>query len=144
MPHCPYTVKALGEMRRGCEPRRYHGGVRQSMSTKTKSHRKGGGNGGVRCPRVRVYPCALPPPRKRADALRHFIAPARLRRRVQLGSSSAIKQKVPRMGEIFSLEQMTGIEPACLAWEASALPLSYICVRYDFTIKIHVCQERKR
>ena len=28
----------------------------------------------------------------------------------------------------FPLEQMTGIEPACLAWEASALPLSYICV----------------
>lgn len=24
------------------------------------------------------------------------------------------------------LEPMTGIEPACLAWEASALPLSYI------------------
>lgn len=23
-------------------------------------------------------------------------------------------------------EPMTGIEPACLAWEASALPLSYI------------------
>ena len=26
------------------------------------------------------------------------------------------------------VEQATGIEPACLAWEASALPLSYICI----------------
>ena len=26
------------------------------------------------------------------------------------------------------MEQMTGIEPAYLAWEASALPLSYICI----------------
>ena len=47
------------------------------------------------------------------------------------------------MGELFALEQMTGIEPACLAWEASALPLSYICVQYDFSIKDGVCQERK-
>ena len=26
------------------------------------------------------------------------------------------------------MEQMTGIEPAFSAWEADALPLSYICI----------------
>lgn len=32
------------------------------------------------------------------------------------------------------MEQMTGIEPAYLAWEASALPLSYICnIFYNYT-----------
>ena len=29
--------------------------------------------------------------------------------------------------EGLAVEQATGIEPACLAWEASALPLSYAC-----------------
>ena len=36
------------------------------------------------------------------------------------------KEKHP-IGVLFLLEQMTGIEPACSAWEADALPLSYIC-----------------
>ena len=30
--------------------------------------------------------------------------------------------------EGLAVEQATGIEPACLAWEASALPLSYACI----------------
>ena len=38
------------------------------------------------------------------------------------------KKKKRANALFFFLEQMTGIEPACLAWEASALPLSYICI----------------
>ncbi len=38
------------------------------------------------------------------------------------------KKEKRKINSLFPfLEQMTGIEPACLAWEASALPLSYIC-----------------
>ena len=38
------------------------------------------------------------------------------------------KEKTDAIGIGFSLEQMTGIEPAYSAWEADTLPLSYICV----------------
>ena len=38
------------------------------------------------------------------------------------------QSKRPPQGWSFALEQMTGIEPAFLAWEANALPLSYICI----------------
>ena len=47
------------------------------------------------------------------------------------GSASrySLKQQGYAFGRIpVVLEQMTGIEPAYLAWEASALPLSYICI----------------
>ncbi len=41
------------------------------------------------------------------------------------------------------MEQTTGIEPAYLAWEASALPLSYVCVfRYvqEYSTFLPFCQ----
>ena len=43
------------------------------------------------------------------------------------------------------LEQMTGIEPAFSAWEADALPLSYICKvalskLHHYTTKKQTCQ----
>ena len=44
------------------------------------------------------------------------------------GSSHLFQTKRPPQGWPFCLEQMTGIEPAFLAWEANALPLSYICI----------------
>ena len=37
------------------------------------------------------------------------------------------RERAPVWGCAFSLEQMTGIEPAYSAWEADTLPLSYIC-----------------
>ena len=45
------------------------------------------------------------------------------------GSRHLFQTKRPPQGWPFCLEQMTGIEPAFLAWEANALPLSYICIR---------------
>ena len=47
------------------------------------------------------------------------------------------KEKDPRLG-VFSLEQMTGIEPAYSAWEADVLPLNYICVylRYYYSTAV--------
>lgn len=50
---------------------------------------------------------------------------------------------------VIILEQMTGIEPAFSAWEADALPLSYICVLFrntfiisDFPLLVKPCFER--
>ena len=43
--------------------------------------------------------------------------------------SGTIKSKKRHaVGVSLSLEQMTGIEPACSAWEADILPLNYICI----------------
>lgn len=43
---------------------------------------------------------------------------------------------------VFSLEQMTGIEPAYSAWEADVLPLNYICTypRYYYSTAGEDCQ----
>ena len=48
-----------------------------------------------------------------------------------------IQIKRPPKGS-FSLEQMTGIEPAYSAWEADVLPLNYICVylRYYYSTAV--------
>ena len=40
------------------------------------------------------------------------------------------RERAPVWGCAFSLEQMTGIEPAYSAWEADTLPLSYICTAF--------------
>lgn len=44
------------------------------------------------------------------------------------------RERAPVWGCAFSLEQMTGIEPAYSAWEADTLPLSYICKCYSLII----------
>ena len=44
------------------------------------------------------------------------------------GCGYLFQSKRPPLRWSFALEQMTGIEPAFLAWEANALPLSYICI----------------
>ncbi len=31
---------------------------------------------------------------------------------------------------LLNMEHATGIEPACLAWEASVLPLNYACIYF--------------
>ncbi len=40
---------------------------------------------------------------------------------------------------VIILEQMTGIEPAFSAWEADALPLSYICISPEQFLLYPIC-----
>ena len=55
--------------------------------------------------------------------------------RVRRGSSAPIEKAA--FERLFLLEQMTGIEPAFSAWEADALPLSYICIKFTLIIILY-------
>ena len=73
----------------------------------------------------RIYP--HPSPGKRACRSSGGVCePARASHDVSMGY--LFQTEKPPQGWLFCLEQMTGIEPAFLAWEANALPLSYICI----------------
>ena len=58
----------------------------------------------------------------------HFFFGAGDGRSIGFDSLQIYLQKESAPEGHFFLEQATGIEPACLAWEASALPLSYACI----------------
>ena len=79
-----------------------------SNLTLSQKHLEGGGRGGT--------------------AKSGAIAPqiAEIRPAMHWAALRAAHQMLPEKGKSFILERITGIEPVCLAWEASVLPLYYI------------------
>ena len=75
---------------------------------------------------ARIYP-RLALVSELPDAFAGYANPLALRSACATGSPHLCQKEGTQMGAFF-LEQMTGIEPAFLAWEANALPLSYICI----------------